>query len=240
MGILVSSCWLVCAGVETIWNSVADERPNHESRALDSSTHSSLGYRSGSPGLFFGVSDCEGHFGDHGLRGWFCGRLDGRSLFGSRSRRNCVGFCAAGRGYRQRSMRLVVLLGIFLLGASAGVVVAGAAFAGMGHEAQPIFLLVSAVAFGLLALALQKFMIIVSSAFSGSYLIAAGLLHLAYLGRDTAPLWFGEVQKGWAEIMVYVALFFCIYPGLNEAAWALAAGFASKVIPLYTGLSGIY
>jgi hypothetical protein len=65
-------------------------------------------------------------------------------------------------------------LGIFLLGASAGVVVAGAAFAGMGHEAQPIFLLVSAVAFGLLALALQKFMIIVSSAFSGSYLIAAG------------------------------------------------------------------
>jgi transposase len=49
--------------VETIWNSVADERPNHESRALDSSTHSSLGYRSGSPGLFFGVSDCEGHFG---------------------------------------------------------------------------------------------------------------------------------------------------------------------------------
>src|ERR1039458_208368 len=131
-------------------------------------------------------------------------------------------------------------LGIFLLGASAGVVVAGAVFAGMGHEAQPIFLLVSAVAFGLLALVLQKFMIIVSSAFSGSYLIAAGLLHLAYLGRDTAPLWFGEVQKGWAEIMVYVALFFCIYPGLNEAAWALAAGFASKVIPLCTGLSEIY
>ena len=53
-------------------------------------------------------------------------------------------------------------LGIFLLGASAGVVVAGAVFAGMGHEAQPIFLLVSAVAFGLLALVLQKFMIIVS------------------------------------------------------------------------------
>jgi hypothetical protein len=31
-----------------------------------------------------------------------------------------------------------------------------------------------------------------------------------------------------------------IYPGLNEAAWALAAGFASKVIPLCTGLSEIY
>jgi hypothetical protein len=31
-----------------------------------------------------------------------------------------------------------------------------------------------------------------------------------------------------------------IYPGLNEAAWALAAGFASKVIPLCTELSEIY
>jgi hypothetical protein len=116
------------------------------------------------------------------------------------------------------------LLGIFLLGASAGVVVAGAAFAGMGHEAQPIFLLVSAVAFGLLALALQKFMIIVSSAFSGSYLIAAGLLHLAYLGRDTAPLWFGEVQKGWAEIMVYVALFFWLGCGVVGARFQYRSG----------------
>ena len=31
-----------------------------------------------------------------------------------------------------------------------------------------------------------------------------------------------------------------IYPGLNEATWALAAGFVSKVIPLCTGLSEIY
>jgi hypothetical protein len=31
-----------------------------------------------------------------------------------------------------------------------------------------------------------------------------------------------------------------IYPGLNEATWALAAGFVLKVIPLCTGLSGIY
>ena len=29
------------------------------------------------------------------------------------------------------------------------------------------------------------------------------------------------------------------YPGLNEATWALAAGFASKVLSLCTGLSEI-
>jgi hypothetical protein len=115
-------------------------------------------------------------------------------------------------------------LGVFLLGASAGVVVAGAVFAGMGHEAQPIFLVVSAVAFGLLALALQKFMIIVSSAFSGSYLIAAGLLHLAYLGRDTAPLWFHGVQKGWAEVMVYVALVFWLVCGAVGARFQYRSG----------------
>jgi hypothetical protein len=115
-------------------------------------------------------------------------------------------------------------LGIFLLGASAGVVVAGAVFAGMGHEAQPIFLVVSAIAFGLLALALQKFMIIVSSAFSGSYLIAAGLLHLAYLGRDTAPLWFHGVQKGWAEVMVYVALVFWLGCGAVGARFQYRSG----------------
>jgi hypothetical protein len=32
----------------------------------------------------------------------------------------------------------------------------------------------------------------------------------------------------------------CNYPGLNEATWALAAGFASKVLSLCTGLSEIY
>jgi len=115
-------------------------------------------------------------------------------------------------------------LGVFLLGASAGVVVAGAVFAGLGHEAQPIFLVVSAVSFGLLALVLQKFMIIVSSAFSGSYLIAAGLLHLAYLGRDATPLWFDGVEKGWAEVMVYVTLVFWLGCGTVGARFQYRSG----------------
>jgi hypothetical protein len=121
-------------------------------------------------------------------------------------------------------------LGLFLLGASAGAVVAGAVFAGAGHEAQPILLLVVAVVFGLLAVALQKFMIILSSAFSGSYLIAAGLLHLASKGQDTAPIWFNGVQKGSAEVMVYGALVFWLICGFLGMKCQFRAG-RKKVEP---------
>ena len=116
------------------------------------------------------------------------------------------------------------LLGVFLLGASAGLVMAGAVFAGMGHAAQPLVLVIAAVVFGLLALAVQKFMIILSSAFSGSYLLAAGLLHLASMGRDTAPIWFGGIRAGWAEVMVYVALVLWLVCGISGVKYQYRSG----------------
>jgi len=105
-------------------------------------------------------------------------------------------------------------VGIFLLGASAGVVVAAAGLAGVGHPAQPIYLLVFAIVFGLLALVLQKFMIIVSTAFSGSYLITAGILHLVILRQEGTPLWFDHPQPGWAGVLSYVAVAFWLVCGL--------------------------
>ena len=69
-------------------------------------------------------------------------------------------------------------LGIFLLGASAGAVLATALFSAAGNQPQPMLLIVFAIVFGVIALVLQKFMIVVSTAFSGSYLVTAGLLHL--------------------------------------------------------------
>jgi len=109
-------------------------------------------------------------------------------------------------------------LGIFLLGASAGLVIAAAVFGGTGHQAQPILLLVAAVAFGGLALLLQKFMIVVSTAFSGSYLITAGLLHLISAVQHTAPLWFDRSQTGPPGIPGYVALAFWLVLGLVGAS----------------------
>ena len=99
-------------------------------------------------------------------------------------------------------------LGIFLLGASAGAVVATALFHAAGNQPQLILVLVLALVFGVIALVLQKLMIIVSTAFSGSYLVTAGLLHLLTGGQHVSTLWFDQLQHGSAGILGYVALVF--------------------------------
>ncbi len=108
----------------------------------------------------------------------------------------------------------VFFFGIFLLGASAGAVVAAAAFGGTGHEAHPILLLACAVVFGLLALLLQKFMIVVSTAFAGSYLVTAGILHFFMTGAPAAPLWFDYSHPASPGAMGYAALAFWLILGL--------------------------
>src|SRR5258705_223460 len=62
-------------------------------------------------------------------------------------------------------------LGIFLLGASAGTALAAAVFNALGHQPEPLVVLIVAVVFGVIAIVVQKFMIVISTAFSGSYLL---------------------------------------------------------------------
>src|ERR1039457_2690959 len=69
-------------------------------------------------------------------------------------------------------------LGVFLLGASAGAIVATALFSAAGNQPQPILVLLLAIVFGVIAMVMQKLMIVVSTAFIGSYLITAGIVHL--------------------------------------------------------------
>lgn len=105
-------------------------------------------------------------------------------------------------------------LGIFLLGASAGAIVAAAFFNAAGSQPQAILLLVFAVVFGLVALVMQKFMIVASTAFSGSYLVVAGVLRLmGHLQNGSLP-WFDRVHPGSAGLPGYVALAFWIALGL--------------------------
>ncbi len=105
-------------------------------------------------------------------------------------------------------------LGIFLLGASAGTIMATALFHAAGNQPQPVVVLVLAIVFGVIALGLQKLMIIVSTAFSGSYLVTAGLLHLLAGGQDVSPLWFDHLQQGSAGILGYAVLVFWLILGL--------------------------
>jgi hypothetical protein len=105
-------------------------------------------------------------------------------------------------------------VGIFLLGSSAGAIVAAAFFNASGTQPQPILLLVFAMVFGIVALVMQKFMIIASTAFSGSYLIVAGALpFLAHLHND-ALLWFDRSHPHAGGTLGYVALASWIIMGL--------------------------
>lgn len=105
-------------------------------------------------------------------------------------------------------------LGIFLLGAGTGAIVGAALFSMAGNQVQPILLLACALLLGVIALVLQKFMIIVSTSFSGSYLIAGGILCLLTGVRNGSPLWFDRLQPGSAGIPDYIALAFWLLLGL--------------------------
>jgi hypothetical protein len=114
-------------------------------------------------------------------------------------------------------------LGIFLLGASAGSVVV-AAFSNLaGYQPQPIPLLAVAIVFGVLALVMQKVMIIVSTAFVGSYLVMAGLIQLLGGPQNHSPLWFNHARLASAGSWGYVALAFWLILGLAGVSFQTRA-----------------
>jgi uncharacterized protein DUF4203 len=108
--------------------------------------------------------------------------------------------------------------GIFLLGASAGTAIATAVFNGMGRQPEPFVVLIVAVVFGVIAILLQKFMIVISTAFSGSYLLAAGILQLLTGTPNATPLWVDPLQRGPTGALGAAALIFWIVVGLTGAA----------------------
>jgi hypothetical protein len=105
-------------------------------------------------------------------------------------------------------------LGVFLLGASAGAIVAAALFNASGNQPQVILVVVCAVVFGLIALVMQKLMIIASTAFSGSYLVIAGVLHLLAHNPDTSLPWFDRLPTQPTDLRGYVTLGAWILLGL--------------------------
>jgi hypothetical protein len=80
-------------------------------------------------------------------------------------------------------------LGIFLLGAAAGVALAEAVSGGIGTQTQPILVLGLALILGIIAVIVQKFIIIFCTAFSGAYLVIAGGFGLLAGGQSPLPLW---------------------------------------------------
>ena len=97
-------------------------------------------------------------------------------------------------------------LGIFIAGAGVGAVAVSAVLRAIGQPVEPLSILIAAVVCGLLALWLQKFMLVLSTAFLGSYLITAAVIHFLSGNQEIHPLWFdGNALKS-GDRLAYVAL----------------------------------
>ncbi len=90
-------------------------------------------------------------------------------------------------------------VGVFLLGAGAGMLIAGLVVAGTGNTPHILVLVAAGIVGGLITLLLQRTLVSILTAFGGAWGVAAGVFHLAgwydlsagYLGlaalRASAP-----------------------------------------------------
>jgi hypothetical protein len=81
-------------------------------------------------------------------------------------------------------------VGIALIGAALGAIVVHLIWAQLGHEPHPVWVIVGTVAGALGALALQRFVIILATAFAGAWTALVGGLYVAN-GQMTAT------PEGW-------------------------------------------
>ncbi len=100
----------------------------------------------------------------------------------------------------------VYLLGVFCVGAAAGSAIAGAIFHGVGHQVQPIILAALPIAFGLIALVAQKFMVVLSTAFSGAYFITAGIWPFVAGEKNAHEIWLHPAQQPASGTLTYGSL----------------------------------
>jgi hypothetical protein len=85
---------------------------------------------------------------------------------------------------------LAYFVGVALIGAALGAIVIHLIWAQLGHEPHPAWVIVGTVAGALGALALQKVIIILATAFAGSWTALVGGLYLAH-GQT------GSTPEGW-------------------------------------------
>lgn len=75
------------------------------------------------------------------------------------------------------SMVALYFTGIFIIGAFLGAILGSVLFAAAGNNPKPAILLILAVIAGVIALIFQKFMIIISTGFGGSWSVVTGIAH---------------------------------------------------------------
>ena len=100
----------------------------------------------------------------------------------------------------------IYLLGVFCVGAAAGTAIAAAVFDGAGHHVPQIALIALPIAFGIIALIAQKSMIAISTAFSGAYLITAGIWPFVAETKSAQEIWLHPAQQPASGTLTYGSL----------------------------------
>ncbi len=146
------------------------------------------------PGILLGVIQC--FFGYRvfkvilGILGFIAGGVGAGALGYALSESQVIGLVAGLLGGAIGAALLVALyyVGVFLIGAILGAGIASFLVNGAGASSTELLILVVvAVVSGIVALVLQKFMIIVSTGFLGAWSVVSGITYYA-IGGDLAAL----------------------------------------------------
>lgn len=129
-----------------------------------------------------------------GLYGFVLGVLVAGSLFGpADSGRDYLVLLAGGLA-GSLALVLAYFIGVALLGAVFAALLVHAVMAQMGSEPGAMVVIVCTVAGALVALALQRYVIVVCTAFGGAWLLVMGALGLWHRESVTG---LGDAAQGW-------------------------------------------
>ena len=111
------------------------------------------------------------------IYGFVLGAIFGAIIGGGLANGNTVAIIVAGLGGGLLGAGLMVafyFLGVFVVGAAAGALLAGSIGTALGVDLPTLVVVIVAVIVGLIALALQRVVIILATAFSGAWLVIEG------------------------------------------------------------------
>ena len=159
-----------------------------------------------------------------GIYGFIFGALMASSLMGTDQTLQMIGAAIVGGLIGAAVLVLAYFVGVALIGAGAGALVANAIWASLGREPGMIVVIVLASVGALGALALQRYVIVVSTAFGGAWTAIVGGFALA---GDRAA------GRAAARSDVWLAYPFDPAPGQRWviAAWLLA-GLVGTIVQL--------
>ena len=125
-----------------------------------------------------------------GIYGFLAGALITSTVMGAGDPKSTLLAMLIGGVIGALILVVAYFVGIALIGAALGAIVVHLIWAQLGHEPHPVWVVVGTVAGALGALALQRFVIILATAFAGAWTALVGGLYVAS-GQMTAT------PEGW-------------------------------------------